>query len=341
MRVLLVFLLTLFSANAAMPKSLAAQTMQKAQSNSAQAQVSKTPDNKDISEQSQPVVATESNTTANYYEYQDKDKGESKPDWWLAIFTFALVVVGILQWLVLLKHETWMQKNVEMVTKVANAADANAKAIAAQSGIMQGQIEAIESQNRTMQESVTVARDAAQAARDNASAAKASADALVNSERAWIMVTVEWVQPSGRLVYTSSGDLSNTQTQVLVNLVCVNRGKSPAWIVERSIKAEISDGFYGPDLSTVNDSEIDRQLILLGTFGAPEIRVDRTDLPRRLHAPGAPGNKYILVYGVVKYRDAFTPKGELRETWFGYYTLEGSQKDPLARISQSEYNNYT
>ena len=55
-----------------------------------------------------------------------------------------------------------MQKNVEMVTKIANAADANTKAIESQAIIMNGQIAAIESQNRTMQESVAVARNAAE-----------------------------------------------------------------------------------------------------------------------------------------------------------------------------------
>jgi hypothetical protein len=72
--------------------------------------------------------------------------------------------------------------------------------------------------------------------------------------------------------------------------------------------------------------------------GTPEARTEQSI---KLYAPGSPGNKYVLVYGAVKYRDAFTPKGELRETWFGYYTLESRMKEPLARISQAEYNNYT
>jgi len=174
MRVLLASLLVLCAVTVlAQPaKSPAPQNPQKTQDNSAQPQVRKAPEEKDISKQSQPAGVTESNVSANYYEDQDKDKGKTKPvsDWLLAIFTLALVVVGVLQWLVLRKHETWMQKNVEMVTKVAGAAADNAKALITQSGIMEkqlasmnGQNAAIESQNRTMQESVAIARDAAEA----------------------------------------------------------------------------------------------------------------------------------------------------------------------------------
>jgi hypothetical protein len=182
----------------------------------------------------------------------------------------------------------------------------------------------------------------ATAASDNAVAAKKSADALVNSERAWVMVDIEWeAASSGRLTNLSSIAPDHTQvdqTQVYINIICVNRGKSPAWVVERVAKAEISGAFYGPNLSTVNDSEIDRRLISLGIAGTPEARTEQSI---KLYAPGTPGNKYVLIYGVVKYRDAFTPKGELRETWFGYYTLETRIKDHLARISQPEYNKYT
>lgn len=180
----------------------------------------------------------------------------------------------------------------------------------------------------------------ARAAQKTAEAANKNADAIINSERAWVMVEVVWASSEGgRLLNTSHiGDAGQvSSTQIYVNLICVNRGKSPAWVVEQTIKAEISGAFYGPDLSTVNDSEIDRRLISLGPSGTTE---DRTARPIKLYAPGMPGNKYILVYGVVRYRDPFTPKGELKETWFGYYTLETRIKDPLDRISQTDYNKY-
>jgi hypothetical protein len=167
-------------------QSPAVQNPQPTQRNSAQAQVRKAPENKDISKQSQPAVSTESNkVSANYYEDQDKDKGRAKPvsDWLLAIFTLALVVVGLLQWLVLRKHETWMQKNVEMVKKIATAAEANTKAIESQATIMNGQIAVIEDQNRTLEESVAVSRDAAKSASLNAKA-------IINAERPWIVIEI-------------------------------------------------------------------------------------------------------------------------------------------------------
>ena len=167
----------------------------------------------------------------------------------------------------------------------------------------------------SLQHSSRLARAAqgtAHAARANADAANKNASALINSERAWVMVEVVWVSSeSGRLLTTSRpvNDGIASNTQVYVNLICVNRGKSPAWIVEQTGKAEISGGFYGPDLSTVNDSEIDRRLMSLGPRGTPEARTERSI---KLYAPGLPGNKYVLVYGVVKYRDPFTPAGELK-----------------------------
>ncbi len=166
----------------------------------------------------------------------------------------------------------------------------------------------------------------AQAANDNARA-------LANSERAWVTVFVEWVKGA-----TNLKTIGENSTQVFVNLICSNRGHSPAWIVERAIKAEISDGFYGPDISTVHDAEIDRQLIPLAPTG---VNGSRDDVPRKLYVPDTIGTKFVLIYGVVKYRDVFTPKGQLRETWFGFYTTEDSKYDPPARIHQSDYNKYT
>lgn len=45
----------------------------------------------------------------------------------LVVFTALLVVVGFLQWRTLHHHEKWMERNVEIVTKIAEAAKKNAE----------------------------------------------------------------------------------------------------------------------------------------------------------------------------------------------------------------------
>jgi len=60
---------------------------------------------------------------------QEKENKKSSTDWWLAGFTGALVIVGVLQWCVLRKHEKWMKRNVRVVTKIALAAKQSAAAM--------------------------------------------------------------------------------------------------------------------------------------------------------------------------------------------------------------------
>jgi hypothetical protein len=275
MRLVLALLLILcaISASAQSTKSPAPKTTQETQSNNAQPQVRKTPKDKDISKQSQPAVSTESNVTANYYEDQDKDKGKTKPDWWLAIFTFALVVVGILQWLVLRKHETWMQRNVEMVTKVADAADANAKAIAAQSGIMSGQIEAIESQNRTMQESVTATKEIAEATQN-------SVEAVISKERARIKIIA---QPLKIVVGPK-----------VVACWLENYGPTPAFVRDLRVKflyTAIRD--FVPDYSQCQLAFYDESV-----QGNNPLTEDQVMSIRK-------GESFLHFYGFANYRDVF------------------------------------
>jgi hypothetical protein len=165
-----------------------------------------------------------------------------------------------------------------------------------------------------------------------AQAANENAKALINSERAWVTVYAKW--NDGHHLYDVSG-----RTAADVKVIYVNRGKSPAWIVEQCIKIEVSNGFYGPDYSDVDDSEIDRRFIPLSPRGEPIS--SGTDNPIRLTTKEAVGNRYILIYGYVKYRDIFTENGQPRETGFGFYTSIANLKDPLTRIAQTEYNQYT
>jgi hypothetical protein len=220
---------------------------------------------------------------ANYYDDQDKNRGKTNPvsDWLLAVFTLALVVVGVLQWRVLLKHETWMQKNVEMVTRIASAADANTRAIESQATILKGQIAIMESQNRTMQESVTVAKDAA--------------EVEAEKERARLKIAVENIIP-----------------QISLNsVVCYleNYGVTPAFIGDfrvrflYSIVRDIAPDYtlcqqvlYGESLQA-KERTAKSFLILLEPIDS-SLTEDDVMKVRNNEA-------FIHFYGFVKYQDVF------------------------------------
>ena len=77
-----------------------------------------------------------------------------------------------------------MQKNVEMVTRIADAADANTEAIKSQAITMNGQITAIEAQNDTMRESAAATKKIATATQD-------SVEAVMSKDRARIKIMVQ------------------------------------------------------------------------------------------------------------------------------------------------------
>jgi hypothetical protein len=251
---------------------------------SAQANTNKSAVDQKATDPGKALSETQINTN-NYQNSEGNETVKNITDGLLALFTLALAVVSVMQWLVLRKHEEWMRKHDANLSKMAQAAVDNAKA-------------------------------------------------LVNSNCSLVEVFMEWV-PDGARIKAEGGT-----TEIYINLICSNRGNSPASIVERIIKMEISDMFRGPNLSTVNDSEIDRELIPLAQTGVDGCRRDRR---YRLCEPNRPENKYILIYGLVKYRDIFTPEEQSRETWFGFYTTEQDARRnvPMARIQQPGYNRHT
>ena len=69
-----------------------------------------------------------------FYTYNSQQSDRAEPikvvsDILLAAFTLALVWVGYRQWETLREHEKWMERNVEIVTKIADAALLNAQAV--------------------------------------------------------------------------------------------------------------------------------------------------------------------------------------------------------------------
>src|SRR5712692_11835127 len=83
---------------------------------------------------------------------------------------------------------------------------------------------------------------------------QAQAAALVNSERAWVMVDVEWdtAKWADRKAHVVEGSgTGGDTTGIYVVLTCRNEGRSPAWIEEKRARFEIVEVLPDtPDLST-------------------------------------------------------------------------------------------
>lgn len=170
-----------------------------------------------------------------------------------------------------------------------------------------------------------IALKQASAARDNAQAAKLNAQALISSERAWVMAELRWrdrVRIIGRNTQKSAVDL---------DLSCENDGKTPAWITEVRVRVEIVDLVPPePIFDPVRDEDfLELRLVPMAVKGKEVFKVDcRCDA-------GWNFGKTKMIYGFVRYRDAFSSN---RETRFGY-TFAPS--DDLERITNSKYNENT
>src|SRR6267378_920920 len=162
------------------------------------------------------------------------------------------------------------------------------------------------------------------------------ADALINSERAWVMVTVEWDTgkwTDGKAhVLEGSGSGGDT-TGIYVVLTCRNEGKSPAWIEEKRAKFEIVDVLpHRPDLSSADFIQVGPEPIGIGN-ALPQTNHIAWQATARGHV--GPG-MHMVVYGEVTYRDIFD---RLHETTFGYRITPGRE---LVRLeNMREYNKNT
>jgi hypothetical protein len=137
---------------------------------------------------------------------------------------------------------------------------------------------------------------------------------VIQAERAWIMVAVK---PPAKQPMVNSGRSNvppHEYTRVHVVLFCQNQGRSPAWILEQHVRAEIIDRKNVPVRPDFNKEF----KILKETRPAPvNIEVPRSiELPLPGHVgednEGVP--QTILVYGFIVYRDIFSKK---HKTVFG------------------------
>jgi hypothetical protein len=172
-----------------------------------------------------------------------------------------------------------------------------------------------------------------------ANAAKSSADALISSERAWIMAELKLVEPNAVSGITQPDN--TIWTHVHFDLICTNAGTTPAWIFEQSVCVEVTDRviFSNTPYPTPEILKPDGRHVQLFYQIWPVVKGDPPIQSRgttKCKGWATRDNRlYTYIYGVVRYRDAFSP---LRETYFGYVVTEDVT---LNRIPSEAYNKHT
>jgi hypothetical protein len=170
-------------------------------------------------------------------------------------------------------------------------------------------VEALTEQTSILKASVDAAEKNADAARDSALTARIAAEAVQNSERAWVLAELGWIMGVMQ-VHSRTGNGQETgTTEISVKLTCKNEGRSPAWIDDVHVRADILSG----------RSELRNYLAHeCGHFGPLAPIGPGNEISKMLHL-SCDGihttDNYLSVYVLIEYHDIF----ELpRETRIGY-----------------------
>jgi hypothetical protein len=159
-------------------------------------------------------------------------------------------------------------------------------------------------------------------------AAKKSAEALVNTERAWIMVELDWVPGYNNIVFLDSSE-TGSQTSAAIRFLYTNEGKTIAWIDEKLACFQIVTELpKQPDFSALKMLDCEPEWVGVKDGG----QLDET-----LEAEGREGVGDIsVIWGVVRYRDAFNTK---HETVFGFRIRPDYRFERISGLP--EYNKST
>jgi hypothetical protein len=164
-----------------------------------------------------------------------------------------------------------------------------------------------------------------------ADAALLNAQAIISSERAWIMVELEWVPACPRITHGASAQVGvgiRAYTSAGIRFKYTNEGKTIAWIEEKLACFQILKELpKKPNLSVLEIIEAEPEWV----GSKREGHLDRT-----LEAEGQEGMEDIsVVWGVIRYRDAFGN----HETTFGFHVLPDCRFERLTGLP--EYNKTT
>lgn len=142
-------------------------------------------------------------------------------------------------------------------------------------------------------------------------AAKKSADALISTERARIMVQLEWVPGYPKITHGTSSvrdGPAKFYTSASIRFVYTNEGKTIGWIDEKLASFQIVSEL--PDFPDYHGLEmLDPTPEWMGVKA-------RGHLDKTLQADGQEGHGQMsVVWGLIRYRDAFD---ERHEAVFGF-----------------------
>jgi hypothetical protein len=171
-------------------------------------------------------------------------------------------------------------------------------------------------------------RQVATAAQSSAKSAEASAEALVKSQQAW--VSVEFVNILKMFRNTQDGQVKTT-----LRCLFINHGQTPAWTMEFRCQMEVVENNpTNQDFESVKLREVPPQYLPAKQVIDHEKHNDGSfELP--LSCPSGQG--HLIIYGILKYRDAFGNR--TRYTTFGYEDdTRGQNPVPFRRMNAEAYN---
>lgn len=176
---------------------------------------------------------------------------------------------------------------------------------------------------------------AAEAAAKSAHAALLNAQAVINSERPWILITVE-----------PSRSMENSFT-----IMATNRGRTPAKIMATTEQAMIAvDERYLPIPPEYENEEpkapvvpiilVPSESTVIKSFRRDEVKAlcDSEERFKRIET----WEEKVYLYGKVIYRDLISPPDDqLHETNWCCWYIHGRQNSGLVIAGPPEYNSHT
>ena len=158
-----------------------------------------------------------------------------------------------------------------------------------------------------------------------AKAALLNAKALIKSERAWVMVDIEWQHGVSKVINFDSAIGSS----IRVKCICKNEGNAPAWVLQKRCWLTFVNQI--PEVPDFRFMDIfDREPQSLAKNQFTEYKLNPAS-----NGQSCPTNTLIF-YGFVTYKDTF---GVDRETRFGYIV---TKIGGLSRIpDRPQYNQHT
>jgi hypothetical protein len=162
------------------------------------------------------------------------------------------------------------------------------------------------------------------ATQNAAKAAKSSAEGVINIERAWVMSKIE------RVPSIAPRAITENHTGVTCRIICKNDGKTPAWITDIRIGGKIVELVEQlpsePDIMSTDVVSDCTEPLGVGT----DTRHDHT-----VQFKGLQTSNVFVIYGVVKYRDAFNTD---RKTFFGYKVTKDDKFERLSGLPKYNQN---